>query len=197
MRRRLLSIAMIAVWIVALCGCENPKETDVPLGKTVLAVDGTVAFRVPDNWEADFSRNTDAFVLTITDNVSAYAHVYYYACDEDYATLDDFLTEFLYQFGDDIVGGVTDIEINGMRAKKFEYFYDDYNEHFEEARFCGFLYLIDAPDGVINVDVYYTQIEPFPDETMRCTPDEKRLLQSIAESLTITEAPDIAEDTQE
>lgn len=198
MRKCMLLAAAILALAAVACGC-GPQTSEAELSKTVYSEFGELAFLVPDNWEADYSRNTDVLVLTISDNISAYAQVYYLGFDEDYATLDDFLDERLELYGDDILGDTETIEIDGMAAKKFEYIYKDYNENFEEALFHGFEYLIQAPEGVVYIDIYHTLVNPASDTQDVSSKQARHLLERVAQSMHIgngsqtTDVPDDAE----
>lgn len=196
MTKKLLHIALVAALSVALCACGG-GETPIDLPKTIFAVEGKLAFRVPENWSADYSDNEDALVLTMTDGVSAYAQVYYYGCDGNYTTLDDFLEEYQEFYGDSMQEEAVALTVGGQNAKKFEYIYEDYNENFQEARFRGFIYLVEAPAGVVCVDIYHLVVEPFTDEV--CTKEQRTLLEQIAQSLQFTDAdvsPEPADNNQ-
>ena len=197
MSKRILIITVITILALISCACggaEDIIEENIPLSKTVSTADGNITLNVPENWEADDSRNTDTMVLTLTDNVSAYAQVYCYALDEDYDTIEAFLQEYLEFYGDDILSEVEALEIGGMPARKFEYLYEDYNEYFYEARFRGFVYLIETPDGVIGIDVYHSIIEPFSETDEVSTQSERDLLMRIIESLKVHEIADEMDD---
>ena len=193
MRKRILIIAVITILVLISCACgraDDIIEEEIPLSKTVATEDGGITLNVPENWEADDSRNNDTLVLTLTDNVSAYAQVYCYALDEDFDSIEAFLLEYVDYYGDDILSEVETLEVGGMPARRFEYLYEDYNENFYEARFRGFVYLIETPDGVISIDAYYSIIEPFSETDEVSTELERALLVRIIESIRIIETPD-------
>lgn len=196
--RKIMLIAA-ALCLAVICGCGQQTENEPALSKTVYAEHGEVSFLIPEDWEADYTRNTDVLILTITDNLSAYAQVYYLGFDEEYTALDDFLYERLDLYGDDVLSDVETIDIDGMSAKKFEYTYKDYNENFEEALFHGFEYLIEAPEGVVYIDIYHTLVNPESDTQDVSTQQARRLLERIAQSIRIgdddeqTDEPDDAD----
>lgn len=182
--RKLLCVFLLYALSTFFCGCGAQALDEPVLAKTLKSQQGDIVISVPDNWVED-SVYMDIMVLKISDNISAYAQVYYLAYDEQYLTLDDFLDERLIIYSDDFTGEVQTLEIGGMAAKKFEYIYEDFTENFEEAKFHGFEYLIDAPKGVVYIDIYNTLINPKSETDEVSTPQQRRLLESIAESVRI------------
>lgn len=180
MRKLLYLLLLLCALSAAACGCGAQPQ----LTKTVKSEEGDIVFSVPEDWEAD-STHMDILVLSITDNISAYAQVYYLAYDDEYKTLEDFLNECLIRYIDDFTGEIQTLEIDGMIAKKFEYIYDDFTENFEEARFHGFEYFIDAPEGVIYIDIYHTLVNPESETDEVSTPLQRKLLESIVQSMRI------------
>lgn len=190
--RKFVCFIVLLCALFPACGCGVQATDETILTKTVQSHKGDIVISVPDNWEAD-TEYMDILVLRITDNVSAYAQIYYLAFDEEYQTLDDFLNECLERYSEDYTGEVQALEIDGMSAKKFEYIYEDFTENFEEAKFHGFEYFIDAPKGVIYIDIYNTLVNPVSDMQEVSTPQQRKLLELIAESLRIDKADTVSQ----
>lgn len=179
---RKLIFLMLCIVFAAAFGCGAQDE--LILSKTVKSLEGGLTFFVPDNWESE-PTDTDIMVLKLTDNISAYAQIYYLAYDEEYLTLDDFIEECCLRYSDDFIGEVQSLNISGMSAKKFEYVYEDFTEYFEEAKFHGFEYFIDAPEGVIYVDIYHSLINPASETQQVSTKKQRELLENIVEGMII------------
>ncbi len=185
MRKTVFLFILALAFIPAVFGCTT-KEAVTPLSQTVSAAENSFTFLVPENWQAKEAEDSDGLVLTMTDNISAYAHVYYYRFDEDYAELDDFLSVYQNRFFDDMIGEVETIDINEKNAVRFEYLNDDINEYFESAGFRGYIYLIEAPLGIICIDIYHTAVDPSKADEVS-TEQQRLLLQEIAQSIIISD----------
>lgn len=183
MFKRLIIISFVLVMAALFCACGS--VADAPLDNSVNAelTDGsTITFSTPKGWENDeLYTDWQGCILAMKNDDGLFMDVYNYGDDEtDYAAYVDSRTGY---YEESVIGDVETISLDDYDVTKLGYSTIDNTVLQSEGFFYGFEYIIDAPDGVVNVDVYRSF--DYPDENQKPSDDELVLLQRIAESMTI------------
>jgi hypothetical protein len=183
MIRKLVVTFLVLVVTAALCACGS--VADAPLDNPVSAelTDGsTISFSTPKGWaNDDLYTNWQGCILALKNDDGLFMDVYNYGeQDTSYAAFVDSRTEY---YGESVIGDVETLELGDFEVTKLNYSTVDSTVLQSEGFFYGFEYIIDAPDGVVNVDVYRSY--DYPDTKQKPSDDELVLLQRIAESMTI------------
>ncbi len=192
--KKVLIIAMLMFMIVlgactGITGSDGITTKDNELSKVIETPDGAISLTVPENWIKNYSRTEEELndldiVLSYTDNDITFVEVYFYSnADYDY-TLNDSLDYNLGYFGDSLIGDYEEMRLDGMDVIFFENSMKDISVDGQELNYHGFYYMINTPDGIAEIDVYYVQ-EVLESKIIKPSKEQLLFLQDIAESFEI------------
>ncbi len=175
------------VLFVAVCAAvyfiedSGDKASSATLDQTITSSDGMLSLSVPRNWYNDEElAKEQGRLLSLNNYATLWVDVYRY--EED--TLDDY-TNYLKDFyGDNIVGDVKRISIDGANAAMLEYRFIGTTTDNMEALYHGYEYIVETPDGIVELDAYRTYDDAGTNEAP--TDIERLILKRIAESLNIS-----------
>lgn len=175
MKKKWFVVPLILVVAAALYAC-GPAE----LSNTIDATDGSVSIDTPDDWSYQGEDPDNYVVLSITDNATAFANIAYYPVSEGYdmTYVGDFVAEY---YGDNIIGDIEDTKVNDCDAVYFAYSMVDLGEDGSEYNYQGYEYVIDCGDGIIEVDIFYSQ-SVIEGKLFSPSKGELELLRRIAET---------------
>ncbi|MDD5018235.1 MAG: hypothetical protein PHO15_09075 [Eubacteriales bacterium] len=183
MKKHWLFGLAFVIMITALCGC-GTNFTQPELSKEIDTTDGGFVFYVPEGWSVFDEWYVEDCILSITKDYEIYADIYFYS-DEVYDFTEVFcLNNAVNYYDDNMIGDIETLDLDGMTAYKFQYSKIDIGADGLEYNYHGFVYMIDAPSGVIEANIYYSQTKL---EKTYCTPsaDGLNLLQRIIESIEV------------
>jgi hypothetical protein len=183
MFKKLIMAFSVLVMAALFCACGS--VADAPLDNSVSAelTDGsTITFSTPKGWANDeLYTDWQGCILALKNDSGLFLDVFNFGEDEtEYSAYVDSRTGY---YEDSVIGDVETIKLGDLEVTKLGYSTIDNTVLQSEGFFYGFEYIIDAPDGVVNVDVYRSY--DYLDENQKPSDDELVLLQRIAESMTI------------
>ena len=177
MKKKWLMVLAVVALTAALTAC-GPVELSSSLDTT----DGNFTFSVPEGWSEYDGLAEDDLVLHMTDGGVAFAKVYYISYDLYDYSYEKSIKDVTAYYSGSIIGEADELTISEMDASKFEYDMVDLSEEETEVDYHGFEYVINAPKGVLNVDIYYAQDKTIG-KIIEPSESELELLQRIVESV--------------
>ncbi len=193
MKKALIIGLLIFVLLLGACtgltGSDGTAAKDNELSKTVETPDGAFSLTLPENWTNN-SLRTEAemndldMVLSYTDQDITYVDLYFFDSDEYDYSLDDALDYNLEYFGEGLIGDYEEMRLDGMDAIFFETSMKDIGIDGQEYNYHGYYYMIEAPDGIAEIDVYYVQ-EILESKIIKPSQEQLLFLQDIAESFEV------------
>lgn len=195
MKKILVAGFLIMVLLLGACtgitGSDGLTADDTELTKTVETLDGKFTITVPDSWTKNYDMTEEEMmdiskVLSCTDNDITFVDIFFYNSDEYDYTLNDSLKYNLDYFGDNIIGKYEEMTLDGMDLFVFENSMVDTSVEDIEFNYHGYLYMINTPYGVVEIDIYYVQ-EIFESKIIKPSESQLTLLQEIAESFEVIE----------
>jgi hypothetical protein len=170
-------VVIAAVLVGAMLGACGPAE----LSQTIDAPDGSVSIDTPDDWSYLEADTYNYMPMSITDEDTAFAKVYYFPYSEGY-TLEDCLDYNEEYYGDNIIGDVEETEIGDYEAHYFEYSMVDMGADGSEYNYHGYEYVIAFQNGIVDVDIHYAQYT-LEGKIFSPSKGQLELLRSIAETV--------------
>jgi len=183
MLKKLIMTFSVLMMAVLFCACGSVAEA--PLDNSVSAelTDGsTISFSTPKGWANDeLYTDWQGCILALKNDDGLFLDVYNYG--EQDASYTAFVDSRIEYYEESVIGDVETIKLGDFEVTKLGYSTIDNTVLQSEGFFYGFEYIIDALNGVVNVDVYRSY--DYPDENQKPSDDELVLLQRIAETMTI------------
>lgn len=196
MKKLLIAGLLILMLMLGACtgitGSDGLTADDTELTKTVETPDGKFSIAIPDSWTKNYDLTEEEMqeiskVLAYTDNDITFVDVFFYNREEYDYSLNDSLKFNLDYFGDNIIGEYEEMTLDGMDVFVFENSMVDTSVEETEFNYHGYLYMINTPYGVVEIDIYYVQ-EVLESKIIKPSEAQLTLLQEIAESLEVLEA---------
>lgn len=196
MKKILIAGLLILMLMLGACtgitGSDGLTADDTELTNTIETPDGGFSITVPDSWTKNYDMSEEEMqeiskVLAYTDNDITFVDVFFYNSEEYDYTLNDSLKFNLDYFGDNILGEYEEMTLDGMDVFVFENSMVDTSVDDIELNYHGYLYMINTPKGVVEIDIYYVQ-EVLESKIIKPSESQLKLLQEIAESFEVIAA---------
>ena len=193
MKKVLIIGLLIFVLILGACtgitGSDGATAKDNELSKTVETPDGAFSLDLPEDWSANSLRSASEMneldmVLSYSDGDITYVDLYFFDSAEYDYTLDDALDYNLEYFGESLIGDYEEMRLDGMDAIFFETSMKDIGIDGEEYNYHGYYYMIETPNGIAEIDVYYVQ-QVLESKIIKPSDEQLLFLQDIAESFEV------------
>ena len=171
----ILSVLMTA----SACGA---SDTQVSLDNTITTPDGSFTITTPDDWAVYDDASEDYFLMTISDNNTASANIFFFSNEGDDYTAKDYAEEMTYYYDGNIIDETKEIEADNADGYVFEYSMVDIGDDGEDYNFYGYEFFFDMPSGVVEIDIYYSQSK-IESKLFKPSDSQLALLTEIAKSI--------------